>query len=66
MLGGGATTRVAVCVVVTLIALAVTGAMSAKLGGAKPGRAVVRLVVGGGLALAATFAVGSLFGTAVG
>ncbi len=66
MLAGGATTRVAVCVVVTLIALAVTGAISAKLGGAKPGRAVVRLVVGGGLALAATFAVGSLFGTAVG
>lgn len=65
MLGAG-TTRVAVCVVVTLIALAVTGAISAKLGGAKPGRAVVRLVVGGGLALAATFLVGSLFGTAVG
>lgn len=57
--------RVAVCVAVTLIALAITGAISAKLGGAKPGRAVVRLVVGGGLALAATFAVGSLFGTAV-
>lgn len=66
MLGGGATTRVAVCVVATLIALAVTGAISAKLGGAKPGRAVFRLVIGGGLALAATFVVGSLFGTAVG
>ncbi|WKK62292.1 VIT family protein [Corynebacterium sp. P3-F1] len=57
--------RVIVCVAVTLIALAITGAISAKLGGAKPGRAVVRLVIGGGLALAATFAVGSLFGTAV-
>ena len=66
MLGGGATSRVAVCVFATLIALAVTGAISAKLGGAKPGRAVFRLVIGGGLALAATFAVGSLFGTAVG
>lgn len=60
-----AAARVAVCVTVTLIALAITGAISAKLGGAKPGRAVVRLVIGGGLALAATFAVGSLFGTAV-
>lgn len=57
--------RVIVCVAVTLLALAITGAISAKLGGAKPGRAVVRLVIGGGLALAATFAVGSLFGTAV-
>lgn len=61
-----AAVRVVVCVVVTLIALAITGAISAKLGGAKPGRAVVRLVIGGGLALAGTFAVGSLFGTAVG
>lgn len=60
-----AATRVIVCVAVTLLALAITGAISAKLGGAKPGRAVVRLVIGGGLALAATFAVGSLFGTAV-
>lgn len=57
--------RVAVCVAVTLVALAITGAISAKLGGAKPGRAVARLVIGGGLALAATFFVGSLFGTNV-
>lgn len=60
-----ASVRVAVCVGVTLVALAITGAISAKLGGAEPGRAVIRLVIGGGLALAATFAVGSLFGTAV-
>lgn len=61
-----ASVRVAVCVAVTLVALAVTGAISAKLGGAKASRAVVRLVVGGGLALAATFLVGMLFGTTVG
>lgn len=61
-----ASVRVAVCVAVTLVALAITGAISAKLGGAKANRAVVRLVVGGGLALAATFLVGMLFGTTVG
>lgn len=61
-----ASVRVAVCVAVTLVALAITGAISAKLGGAKASRAVVRLVVGGGLALAATFLVGMLFGTTVG
>ena len=51
--------------IVTLIALAVTGFISAKLGNAKPGRAVVRLVVGGALALAVTFGAGSLLGTSV-
>ncbi|MCZ9293945.1 VIT1/CCC1 transporter family protein [Corynebacterium meitnerae] len=55
--------RVVVTVVVTLIALAITGAISAKLGGAKPAKAVVRLVVGGGLALAVTYLVGTLLGT---
>lgn len=60
-----AAARVLVTVVVTLIALAVTGYNSAKLGNAKPWRAVLRLVVGGGLALAVTFGVGSLLGTSV-
>lgn len=60
-----ASVRVIVTVVVTLIALAITGAISAKLGGADPVRAVARLVIGGALALAATFAVGWLFGTNV-
>lgn len=55
--------RVVVTVLITLIALAITGAISAKLGGAKPVRAVVRLVVGGGLALAVTYLVGTLLGT---
>ena len=47
---------------VTLVALGLTGALSAKLGDAPVGRSVARIVIGGSLALAVTFAVGSLFG----
>lgn len=54
--------RIVSIFVVTLIALALTGALSAKLGDAPVLRPVVRIVVGGTLALAMTFAVGSLFG----
>ena len=58
--------RVAAIFGVTLLALALTGALSAKLGGAPIGRSVVRIVLGGSLALVATFAVGLLFGANVG
>lgn len=54
--------RVAAIFGVTLVALALTGTLSAKLGDAPVGRAVLRILVGGTLALVATFAVGSLFG----
>lgn len=57
--------RVAAIFGVTLLALALTGALSAKLGGASVGRSVTRIVVGGSLALAATFAIGSIFGANV-
>ncbi len=56
--------RVAVTVVVVLLALALTGAVSASLGGSPPGPAVARLVVGGGLAMAVTFGIGLLVGAA--
>lgn len=55
--------RVAVTVSAVLVALAVTGTVSAILGGSSPLRAVIRLVVGGALALAATYAIGTLLGT---
>lgn len=57
--------RVPVTVVAVLIALAVTGSISARLGGSSQGRAVLRLVIGGALALAATYAIGTLLGTTV-
>ena len=47
---------------VVLVALALTGMASARLGGAPRGRAVARLVVGGGLGMALTYAIGSLVG----
>lgn len=58
--------RVAVAFVVVVLALAVTGAVSARLGSAGVGRAVARLVGGGALAMAVTFGIGQLVGTAVG
>jgi vacuolar iron transporter family protein len=58
--------RVPVTVLVALLALAGTGALSARLGGADPARAVLRVVIGGGFGLAITYAIGSLFGTAIG
>ena len=49
-------------VVLTLIAL---GGSSAKYGGAHPVRPVIRVVLGGLVAIAVTMAVGKLFGAAV-
>ena len=55
--------RVPVTFVAVLLALAVTGMLSAKIGGSAPVRASIRLVIGGGLALAATWLIGTLLGT---
>ena len=49
-----------------IFALAVTGAVSAKLGSAGITRAVARLVGGGAVAMAVTFGIGQLVGVAVG
>ncbi|MDO4238874.1 VIT family protein [Micrococcus sp.] len=57
--------RVPVTFGVTLVALAVTGYLGAFLGNAPAVRAMLRVVVGGALALALTFGVGSLLGTGV-
>ena len=50
--------------VVVLVALAATGALGARLGQSPPGRATVRVLIGGSLALAATYLIGSALGTA--
>jgi VIT1/CCC1 family predicted Fe2+/Mn2+ transporter len=49
-----------------LIGLAVTGWVAARLGGAKPLRPVLRVMVGGALAMAITFGIGNLVGATVG
>ncbi|MBT2548598.1 VIT family protein [Arthrobacter sp. ISL-65] len=54
--------RVAVTFGAVLLALAVTGAVGAWIGGGSKTRAAGRVVVGGGLALAATFTIGNLLG----
>jgi VIT1/CCC1 family predicted Fe2+/Mn2+ transporter len=57
--------RIPVTFVAVLQALCLTGWLSARLGGSRPGRAMVRLVGGGALAMAVTYAVGQLLGTTV-
>lgn len=58
-------TRIAVTFIAVLIALTITGYLSATVGGASRKRAIIRVVIGGALAMAATYLVGHLFGTAV-
>lgn len=55
--------RVPLTFVVVILALAITGSVSAHLGGAGRRRATLRLVLGGALAMAVTYAVGHLIGT---
>jgi len=58
--------RVALTFVAVLVALAITGYLAAWIGGARRTRAILRTVIGGALALGATYLVGSLFGVAAG
>lgn len=55
--------RVPLTFISVLLALAVTGALGAWIGGSSKTRAAVRVVIGGALALAATFLIGSLLGS---
>lgn len=57
--------RVPITFVVVLLTLALTGAISADIGGSSKRQAATRLVVGGALALVATFLIGTLLGTTV-
>jgi Uncharacterized membrane protein len=55
--------RVPVTFVAVLLALAITGAVGARIGGSGVWRATARIVIGGALALLVTFAIGRLLGT---
>ena len=59
-----AAARIGVTVLVTLIALGGLGDLGARLGGAPRGRAGIRVVVWGAIAMAITAAIGALVGTA--
>ena len=58
--------RIPVTVVAALASLTITGAVSARLGGAAVQRAIMRNVIGGGLALAITYAIGHVVGGVIG
>ena len=58
--------RIPVTVVAVLASLTSTGAVSARLGGAAVQRAIMRNVIGGGLALAITYAIGHVVGGVIG
>lgn len=57
--------RIPITFVAVLIALGITGWVSARLGGADPVRATQRVVIGGALAMAITYAIGRLVGGVV-
>jgi VIT1/CCC1 family predicted Fe2+/Mn2+ transporter len=57
--------RIPTTFVAVIVALAITGWLSAWIGGAPRTRAVLRVTIGGALALAATWAIGALLGVAV-
>jgi VIT1/CCC1 family predicted Fe2+/Mn2+ transporter len=58
--------RIWLTIGVVLAALGTAGAVSARIGGSNPRRAVLRVVIGGAIGLAFTWGIGHLFGTAIG
>lgn len=56
--------RVPATFISVILALCITGALSANAGGANKRKAILRVVVGGFLAMLITFAVGKIFGVA--
>ncbi len=58
--------RVPGTAIATLIALALTGYLGARLGGSPPRRAMTRVIAGGAVALVVTYVIGRLFGGVVG
>jgi VIT1/CCC1 family predicted Fe2+/Mn2+ transporter len=58
--------RVPLTVIVVLLALAAAGVLSASIGSSSVRTAVARVVIAGAAGLALTYAIGHLFGTAVG
>lgn len=61
----GVSARVPVTVVAVVVALLATGWLSARLGSAPVGPAIRRNVIGGVLAMAVTYGIGSLVGTQI-
>ena len=60
-----ASTRIALIATAALVLLALSGALAGRAGGASSKRAAVRVLIGGGLAMAVTAVIGRLFGAVV-
>jgi len=60
-----ASSRVVLTMVVTIVGLVVLGSIGARLGGAPPGRAAIRVFLGGSLALAISLGIGRVTGNVV-
>lgn len=58
--------RVPITFIAVLIALGITGALGARMGGAPPVRAAARVISGGAAGLLLTFVIGRLFGMQLG
>ena len=57
--------RVPVTFAAMVVALVLTGSVSARLGGAERQRAIIRVVIGGALAMAITYGIGRIVGTTI-
>lgn len=62
---GGHVARIGFTFVAVIVALTATGYFSATVGGASRRRAILRVVIGGAVAMIVTYGIGRLFGTAV-
>jgi VIT1/CCC1 family predicted Fe2+/Mn2+ transporter len=57
--------RIVVTIVIVVVALLGLGAAGARAGGAHPVRPIIRVVIGGLIAMAFTMAIGKLFGASI-
>lgn len=58
--------KISVGIAATIVALGLAGLLSARLGNASIARPIIRVVLGGVIALTLTFLLGSLLGTGIG
>ena len=61
-----ASLRATLVISVSMLALGALGWLGAYLGGASPGRAILRVLIGGAVAMAITMGIGALVGTSLG
>ncbi len=58
--------RVGIAFIAVIIALAITGFASSKVGGAPTKRATIRVIIGGATAMIVTYGIGIIFGVSIG